>query len=179
MRCDNCGIDYPSDYFPSSEPICNDCSAKNDVASLTSISKPLDKEESSLPVEISNLIACPDCGKEISKKATSCPNCGCPISGESNEKQEISSFSSFAIACICAGIIALFTPVIFINFIVITSVILGIFSMVKKEKLQAIAIIGIILSLTAFYFANKQMDEARSKINEAQRELEQLQRQLK
>ena len=25
------------------------------------------------------LIKCPECGKEISDKATSCPNCGCPI----------------------------------------------------------------------------------------------------
>lgn len=24
------------------------------------------------------LIKCPECGKEISDKATSCPNCGCP-----------------------------------------------------------------------------------------------------
>ena len=26
------------------------------------------------------LITCPECGKEISDKATSCPNCGCPNS---------------------------------------------------------------------------------------------------
>ena len=26
------------------------------------------------------LIKCPECGKEISDKATSCPNCGCPVS---------------------------------------------------------------------------------------------------
>lgn len=25
------------------------------------------------------LIKCPECGKEVSDKATSCPNCGCPI----------------------------------------------------------------------------------------------------
>lgn len=25
------------------------------------------------------LMKCPECGKEISDKATSCPNCGCPI----------------------------------------------------------------------------------------------------
>lgn len=25
------------------------------------------------------LIKCPECGKEISDKASSCPNCGCPI----------------------------------------------------------------------------------------------------
>ena len=27
-----------------------------------------------------SLIKCPECGKEISDKATSCPNCGCPVS---------------------------------------------------------------------------------------------------
>ena len=25
------------------------------------------------------LITCPDCGKEISDKASACPNCGCPV----------------------------------------------------------------------------------------------------
>jgi hypothetical protein len=29
------------------------------------------------------LIACPECGKEISDKAPTCPNCGVPISRES------------------------------------------------------------------------------------------------
>lgn len=34
----------------------------------------------SQPTEpISKLINCPDCNKEVSRKATSCPNCGCPI----------------------------------------------------------------------------------------------------
>ncbi len=27
----------------------------------------------------SNLISCPDCGREISAKAATCPQCGCPI----------------------------------------------------------------------------------------------------
>ena len=27
-----------------------------------------------------SLIKCPECGKEISEKASSCPNCGCPSS---------------------------------------------------------------------------------------------------
>lgn len=26
------------------------------------------------------LIKCPECGKEVSDKATACPNCGCPMS---------------------------------------------------------------------------------------------------
>ena len=28
------------------------------------------------------LIKCPECGKEISDKATACPNCGYPIDGK-------------------------------------------------------------------------------------------------
>lgn len=34
------------------------------------------------------IIKCPECGKEISDKATSCPNCGCPMQQSTqNEKQ--------------------------------------------------------------------------------------------
>ncbi len=31
------------------------------------------------------LINCPECGKEISDKATTCPNCGCPVAKETEE----------------------------------------------------------------------------------------------
>ena len=34
------------------------------------------------------LIKCPECGKEISDKATTCPNCGYPIQPENNTKRE-------------------------------------------------------------------------------------------
>ena len=30
--------------------------------------------------ELSRLMSCPDCERDISKRATSCPHCGCPIS---------------------------------------------------------------------------------------------------
>lgn len=29
-----------------------------------------------------SMIACPECGKEISDKAASCPGCGAPIAGQ-------------------------------------------------------------------------------------------------
>lgn len=29
------------------------------------------------------LIKCPECGRQVSDKASSCPQCGCPISGSS------------------------------------------------------------------------------------------------
>lgn len=28
------------------------------------------------------LIACPDCGKQVSSRAAACPNCGCPLDDE-------------------------------------------------------------------------------------------------
>ncbi|MFA4918360.1 MAG: DUF2628 domain-containing protein [Thermodesulfovibrionales bacterium] len=37
----------------------------------------VDERQHSEP--ISKLINCPDCNKEVSRKAASCPNCGCPI----------------------------------------------------------------------------------------------------
>lgn len=45
--------------------------------------------------EESKLIKCPDCSKEVSKRASVCPNCGCPIAGGNNsqtswEKTQIS-----------------------------------------------------------------------------------------
>lgn len=95
------------------------------------------------------------------------------------EQQEKKTFSPFAIACVCAAVVGIFTPVIFTNFIVITSLILGIFSFVKKEKLKLLAIIGLLLSVMVFYYSNKQMDEARSKLDEAQHELDRLQRQFR
>jgi len=110
-------------------------------------------------------------------KLITCPNCGSPLNNA--EQQEIRTFSPFAIASACAGIIAMFTPVIFSNIVVITSLILGIFSFVKKEKLKLLAIIGILLSAIVFFNANKQMDEARSKLNDAQQELERMQRQFR
>ena len=32
------------------------------------------------------LIKCPECGKEISDKASACPNCGCPVDYRGHEE---------------------------------------------------------------------------------------------
>lgn len=40
------------------------------------------------------LIICPECGKEISDKASACPNCGCPVD-EYNKEQEITIEEKF------------------------------------------------------------------------------------
>ena len=37
---------------------------------------------------MNQLISCPDCGKQISKLATSCPSCGRPLN-ESSENENI------------------------------------------------------------------------------------------
>ena len=34
------------------------------------------------------LIKCPECGKEMSDKATACPNCGCPINRIKTETEQ-------------------------------------------------------------------------------------------
>lgn len=36
------------------------------------------------------LIKCPECGKELSNRASSCPNCGCPINSNMNKRSSIS-----------------------------------------------------------------------------------------
>lgn len=67
------------------------------------------------------LIKCPECGKEISDKATLCPNCGYPISQisedmsgkqemhlvEENVKSEKKHISVKSIVSIGVGIVAL------------------------------------------------------------------------
>ena len=35
------------------------------------------------------LVRCPDCGKEVSTRASSCPNCGGPVAAEENKDKEI------------------------------------------------------------------------------------------
>jgi predicted RNA-binding Zn-ribbon protein involved in translation (DUF1610 family) len=34
-----------------------------------------------------NLIACPDCEREVSRRAASCPNCGCPIAPQTQTRK--------------------------------------------------------------------------------------------
>ncbi len=47
------------------------------AAGILSAAVKENKPEESLTA--SKLIGCPDCGKEVSRRAISCPNCGCPI----------------------------------------------------------------------------------------------------
>lgn len=149
MKCDKCGAD--AGFLKN---ICDSC-----FDDLTTDSK--------LP----KLINCHDCDKEISARATTCPHCGCPT-----RKNDKSASSPFAIACILTSVIVLFTPVIFINFVVIASFVLGIFSFAKKENLKLLAIIGILIALIALFSASRHLDDARLKLEKVQQGLENLQK---
>lgn len=58
------------------------------------------------------LIACPECGREVSTAAASCPNCGTPLRGSAPETvvaREGCFLQTLNIGCMgCGGIIALF-----------------------------------------------------------------------
>ena len=49
--------------------------------------------------EISNLTLCPECSKQISKKALSCPHCGYPLVSENQEANEQEHFESVVNPC--------------------------------------------------------------------------------
>lgn len=51
------------------------------------------------------LIKCPECGKEVSKKAPSCPNCGNPIKGSAQEMGGCGLFFLIVGAIVVAAII--------------------------------------------------------------------------
>lgn len=52
------------------------------------------------------LIKCPECGKEISDKATSCQNCGCPTS------DAMTKVNHNRLICILFGIVLLASSII-------------------------------------------------------------------
>lgn len=57
--------------FDNFDTLCPDC---------CKIEKDRVRKLKEATLKNSPLIACPDCNKSISKRATACPNCGCPIS---------------------------------------------------------------------------------------------------
>lgn len=56
-QCSKCGKRVIKYYYISNEINCESCSLK----------------------EGSRIVQCPDCGKDVSIRATTCLNCGCPI----------------------------------------------------------------------------------------------------
>lgn len=45
------------------------------------------------------LIKCPECGKEVSDRASACPNCGCPISGSSSSVSSTPTTAQIRVVC--------------------------------------------------------------------------------
>lgn len=155
------------------------------------------KQQEKTSKSIPKLMKCPTCSNAISVHATSCPKCGEPLTVEiinravkiaSSEpleqdeanyvkelKQEGPLASPFALSCLVVSLIGFWTPVVFVNFIVVVAVVLGIISLSRKENMKILAIIGILLSLYCFNAASDQMEEVSSKLRDAQYELEQLQ----
>jgi hypothetical protein len=78
-RCEICG-----EVTKSDTDLCYLCTKAFQAECQSTDPFSIQKESksegtSSKQPEESNLFCCPDCGKEISKRAASCPHCGCPI----------------------------------------------------------------------------------------------------
>ena len=82
------------------------------------------------------LIKCPECGKEISDKATNCPSCGCPLENANSNEQ--SSSQDLLKKDKVNKKIKLIIPIVCIVAIAIIVSIVGIKSKQKKEKQKQI-----------------------------------------
>lgn len=45
------------------------------------------------------LIKCPECGKEVSDRASACPNCGCPISDSNSSVNSTPTTAQIRVIC--------------------------------------------------------------------------------
>jgi hypothetical protein len=92
---------------------------------------------------LSNLFECKDCGKEISKKASSCPNCGAPTTygkkqekkKERKQKEQRSSKRSNRQGCGCL--------------LIVLAVVLGL-SLIGAPLAGLIFIIGVVVLVVGF-----------------------------
>ncbi|MCM1218149.1 MAG: hypothetical protein NC548_26990, partial [Lachnospiraceae bacterium] len=75
-QCSNCGVKFTADDL------------RNLAAQKTTKTPPQTQENTTARKENfkTSLISCPDCGKEVSAKASSCPNCGCPIAAPETQR---------------------------------------------------------------------------------------------
>ena len=83
----------------------------------------------------SNLFACPDCAKQISKRAINCPHCGLPV----NQRIEIVSRQGWS-GTIAGGVILGYFGILIINvilFFLFMSVIAGALSNVSQPRTPA------------------------------------------
>src|SRR5262249_43466021 len=67
-KCPKCGITI---MVPPLEEVAASSPAQVAASVTQRQQSPIDRK--------ANLDLCPDCGKEVSKRATQCPHCGCPL----------------------------------------------------------------------------------------------------
>lgn len=88
------------------------------------------------------LIKCPECGKEISDKATSCPNCGYSV-----DKKSVKESRDPLISMVMGVISIPLSGALLLGFILaISSIILGTYCIEKRIEPKSLSIIGIVFS---------------------------------
>ena len=80
-ECDKCGgrLEFDSEHA-GTEIDCPHCQSKTILQIPGQTTTPLNNAPSTPP---SSLISCPDCGRDVSKRASSCPHCGAPLQAPS------------------------------------------------------------------------------------------------
>jgi hypothetical protein len=101
------------------------------------------------------LVACAECGREISDRADSCPHCGHPAISETitlpavklpPERPERRT-PVFLILGICALVLSLTTPRLLLFFPIMATLAFAVIAMARKEKAQGLAVIVILLAI--------------------------------
>ena len=89
---------------------------------------------------ISNLITCPDCGKEISKHSLSCPNCGRPMQATTIEK----TAKKYKAAMLIGGLMLIFS---------MTTYIIGWMRGGGEEQVTIISPISLVAGIVIYVYA--------------------------
>ena len=95
--CPNCGKQLDRDDW------CRNCGY--DLREVEQERNETSKPAQSAPVK-SNLVKCPDCGRMVSRNATSCPGCGCPFETEQDEPERKSGSGGVFVAVVLGIIVA-------------------------------------------------------------------------
>ena len=95
--CPNCGKPLDRDDW------CRNCGY--DLREVEQERNETSKPVQSAPVK-SNLVKCPDCGRMVSRNATSCPGCGCPFETEQAEPERKSGSGGVFVAVVLGIIVA-------------------------------------------------------------------------
>jgi DNA-directed RNA polymerase subunit RPC12/RpoP len=80
--CQNCGGDLEFDVEDTGKEI--ECPHCHQTILLRAAFRPAPPKSAPLPQQVAaapgNLTTCPDCAKQVSRRARFCPNCGAPVS---------------------------------------------------------------------------------------------------